>query len=368
MYVSKLTVYNFRNLLSQTVQLRNGPVYVSGLNGNGKTNLVEALYLLSGSRSFRTNSNAELIAWGAREASIFGTIERRTGSEELGIAFTPGQRTAFKNGDQQSSVTELVGCCSVVAFSPSDLSLVKGSPAVRRRFLDRHMVDLHPSFLHTLMAYQRALASKSALLKNPSVDIQQLRPWNELLADYGASIVENRANFLKSLSEKARSFLNEFATEDGQLSLTLESECMSDAGQVDRAAIVSALERVAPREIAQRTTVFGAHRDDMTITIRDGINARSFASQGQTRSIVLALILGVIELLEEKLGESPIVVLDDVDSELDAPRAKKLFSALGKRERQLIITGTATPPQELIHGVHQQVQVVEIREGKILDS
>jgi DNA replication and repair protein RecF len=371
LYVSRLKVYNFRNLADQTVELRNGPVYITGLNGNGKTNLVEALYVLSGSRSFRTSSQSELFRWGTKECSVFGTIVRKEGSDEIGIAFTPGQRTAFKNGDQLGSVSDLVGSCGVVAFSPSDLSLVKGAPAGRRRFLDRHMVDLQPSFLGTLVAYQRAVASKGALLKNPQVDAAQVEAWNEILTEHGGKIVENRLNFLKSLEERAGVFQAEFAQSDGELKLSLESDFVSKDGTVSKQAIAEGLRRVMEREISMRTTLFGPHRDDVSITLGSGANgsgidARAFASQGQTRSVVLALTLGVIELMEDKLGEAPIVVLDDVDSELDAPRAKRLFAALGRRQRQLIITGTAQPPPELEQGVHAEAQLITISQGVVV--
>ena len=368
MFISKLKVYNFRNLADQNIELRNGPVYITGLNGNGKTNLSEALYLLSGSRSFRTNSSSDLVRWGAKEASVFGTVERSNGSDEIGISLTSSGRTAFKNGSELNSVSELVGSCAVVAFSPSDLSLVKGSPAGRRKFLDRNMVELQPTFLATLMAYQRALGSKSALLKNPRVDIAQLEPWNELLTEYGGKIVENRVKFLELLNEKAGKIHQEFAQADGLLKLTLESEVLNSNQQASADFTYQELKRLAPREIALRSPLFGPHRDDVAITLGAGVDSRAFASQGQSRSIVLALTLGVIELLEERLGESPIVVLDDVDSELDAARSEKLFSTLVQRDRQLIITGTSQPPAALVKGVHQEVQLVRVHEGQVLPS
>jgi DNA replication and repair protein RecF len=363
LYVSKLKVYNFRNLIDQTISLSRGAVYVTGLNGNGKTNLVEALYLLSGSRSFRTNTTGELFKWGHKESSVFGTVVHKTGTDELGISFSPGQRTAYKNGAAMDSVAGLVEACSVVAFSPTDLSLVKGSPSNRRKFLDRHMVDVQPSFLNTLMAYQRALASKAALLKSPGVDLAQLRPWNELLTEYGGKVVENRRNFLQSLCEKARHFHGEFAASDGELKLDLESECLGDDGSVCLDRIAAGFERAASRELAMRTTAYGPHRDDVAISLH-GVDCRAYASQGQTRSVVLALKLGVIDLLEERLGETPIIILDDVDSELDSARSERLFGALLKKERQIIVTGTSTPPAPL--GGSQELQVLKVDTGVIL--
>jgi DNA replication and repair protein RecF len=368
LFVSKLTVYNFRNLHDQSLTLRDGPVYITGLNGNGKTNLVEALYLLSGSRSFRTNAQGELVRWGAKEASVFGVVQNKTGSDEVGVSFSPAGRTAFKNGNALASVSELVGSCAVVAFSPSDLSLVKGSPAGRRKFLDRNMVELEPTFLNTLMAYQRALGSKNALLKEHGVTLEQLEPWNELLTEYGGKIVDKRRKFLKSLEEKAASFYSSFAPSDGQLKLCLESELVRNGEQLGAERVREEFRRLASREIALRATLIGPHRDDVAITFGGAIDSRSFASQGQTRSIVLALTLGVIELLEETLGETPIVILDDVDSELDAERSKKLFSTLASKQRQLIITGTAQPPAELASGGSTEVQQIRVDGGVVFNN
>lgn len=368
MFVSKLTVYNFRNLSDQSITLRNGPVYITGLNGNGKTNLVEALYLLSGSRSFRTNSQSDLVRWGAKEASVFGTVEKSVGTDEVGISFTSSGRTAFKNGSQLGSIGELVGSCAVVAFSPSDLSLVKGSPAGRRKFLDRGMVALEPVFLNVLMAYQRALASKNALLKDSGVTSQQLEPWNELLTEYGGKIVDKRLNFLKSLGEVASEFYSRFAPSDGHLSLALESDLIKGGERLTSEKIREEYRRVCSREIQLRSTLVGPHKDDIAISFGDGIDSRSFASQGQTRSIVLALTLGVIELLEDTLGEAPVVILDDVDSELDAERSKRLFSALISKQRQLIITGTSQPSAELSPTRSEEVQVIRVEAGTIFSN
>ncbi len=347
MFVSSLKVFKFRNLADQTIELGSGPVYVNGLNGNGKTNLVEALYLLSGSRSFRTNSSSELLKWGEKECSVFGTVVSENGTEELGLVFTPGERTAFCNGKPLDSVTELIGRLRVIAFSPADLSLVKGSPSGRRRFLDRHMVDLNPGFIKVLMAYQRALASKSAVLKQPGIDYSHVKPWNELLADYCGKIVDNRLNFIKSLSDKAALFHEQYAPSDGTLTISLESDFVEDDRALSCDEILGRLEGVAPKEMMMRTPSLGAQRDDLKIAL-GGVDARAFASQGQTRSVVLSLKLGVIDLLEAATGESPVILLDDVDSELDKGRSGRLFKALLGKSRQVIVTGTDAPPDHLL--------------------
>lgn len=348
MHVSTLKVYKFRNLADQTIDLGSGPVYICGLNGNGKTNLVEAIYLLSGSRSFRTNSSNELLKWGEQECSIFGTVTTTHGTEELGLVFTSGERRAVSNGKVLDSMTDLIGRLRVIAFSPADLSLVKGSPSGRRRFLDRHMVDLNPPFIKVLMGYQRALASKSAVLKQPGCTYAHLKPWNELLAQACGKIVDNRAKFLNSLSDKSHTFHKLYAPMDGDLSLVLESDFYEDDKALSEDEILAKFENAAPREMAMRSATLGVQRDDVKITL-GGVDARAYASQGQTRSVVLSMKLGVIEMVESATGESPVVILDDVDSELDKARSERLFSALLSKPRQIIVTGTEAPSPQLIH-------------------
>ena len=362
MFVSKVKLYKFRNLADQQVELSEGPVYISGLNGNGKTNLIEAVYLLTGSRSFRTNSTTELLRFGERECSVFGTVTQASGTEELGLVFTASGRTGSLNGEALDSITELLGRLRAVSFSPADLSLVKGAPAGRRKFLDRHMVDLQPGYLKTLLGYQRALANKSALLKQQNTTYPQLKVWNELLAEHGGKVVDNRRNFIESLSDKSASFHSEYAPSDGPLTLELES-AMTEEGQGARDSrdqLLEQLERAAPREIAMRSPVVGPHRDDIKISI-SGVDCRSYASQGQTRSVVLSMKLGVIELIESQNGEAPVILLDDVDSELDAGRSERLFAALLRKPRQLIITGTTSPPEQL--GRHSALQLLRVKKG-----
>jgi DNA replication and repair protein RecF len=245
-------------------------------------------------------------------------------------------------------MTDLIGRLRVIAFSPADLSLVKGSPAGRRRFLDRHMVDLNPPFIKVLMSYQRALASKSAVLKQPGCTYAHLKPWNELLAYSCGKIVENRVKFLELLYDKSSSFHKLYAPTDGELKLTLESDFFQDGRVLSEEEILARFENAAPREMAMRSATIGAQRDDVSVTL-GGVDARAYASQGQTRSVVLSMKLGVIEMIESATGESPVVILDDVDSELDKTRSERLFSALLNKPRQIVVTGTEGPSPQLIH-------------------
>ncbi len=363
MFVSEIRTFKFRNLADQVVPLKPGVVFVTGLNGNGKTNFIEALYLLSGSRSFRTNSYSELVARAELSCSVFGVVQYADGSEEVGLALSPGSREAFVNRESVGSVSALVGKLLVVAFSPADLSLVKGAPSGRRKFLDRHMVDLQPAYLKLLVGYQRALMSKNAVLKEPYVTYKQLIPWNELLCEYGGKIVDNRRKFLDSLVNKSNPLHASYAPSDGQLALALESDFLQK-DELSLDYIREQLEKASGREIAMRSSLVGTQRDDVAITLA-GVDCRAYASQGQTRSVVLSLKCGVVELLEEVRGDSPVVLLDDVDSELDAQRSDRLFSMLTEKKRQLIVTGTGEPPLQLKSA--RDLQVLRVERGVVAE-
>jgi DNA replication and repair protein RecF len=364
LYISKLRLYQFRNLVDQSIELNSGAVFITGDNGNGKTNLVESLYLLSGSRSFRTNSSSEFVKWGCDRCSVFGTAVSQHGEYELGLIFHPGKREGIINGDPVSSFSDFLGKIAVIAFAPTDLAVVKGSPQGRRKFLDRHMVDRSPSLLKVLISYQRALANKSAVLKESGATPEKLAPWNALLAEYGAILVRERVSFLADLEHRAAQYHESYAASDGSLTLTLESD-FNKKGVLDVDGIRNLLDSLSAREIAQRMAVSGVHRDDVMIAL-GGADARSFASQGQTRSTVLSLKLGVIDMVEASIGESPIVLLDDVDSELDGDRGARLFGVLLQKQRQILVTGTGKPPYQLagLGGL----QTIRVMQGKALSE
>jgi DNA replication and repair protein RecF len=337
MHIEWLKLYNFRNLTDGTFRFSPGLNLICGQNGQGKTNLIEAINLLSAGRSFRTQTVAEVVRWGEREGSVFALIKGALTDVELGVAVTSSGREAFVNGDKVSSLADFVGRLLCVTFSPTDLAIVKGAPQVRRKFLDRHLVDLEPTLMGFLLDYSRALKSKSAVLKRGDADATALEPWNVILARAAAPIMRARQTVLRALEERADEYYRTIARHDGRVTLSLETGFAGDDPSVDD--IFAQLTAVAGRELRYKAAILGPHRDDFAIAI-DGHDARAFASQGQSRSIVLALKLGVIGLLETQRHESPIVLLDDVDSELDQSRCDALFELVYQTKRQVFVTGT----------------------------
>jgi DNA replication and repair protein RecF len=361
--ISALKLYNFRNLANQTVQFGAGANFIIGRNGQGKTNLVEAVNLLSLGRSFRTSSLAELIRWGEKACSVFATTETQSGTFELGIAVERESRKAYVNGDQVEFIASFLGRLICISFSPTDLALVKGSPHERRKFMDKHMVDLNPALMGVLVDYQRALRHKNALLKSGSHDVRQLDSWNELLATAALKIHLGRVDFLERVGERAATLYAAFSESDGGLSLHLKSSSASGEGPHSAETFLERFQSVRERELALRSTLVGPHRDEVQILLGEK-PARAFASQGQSRSIVLSLKLAVLELLEERREESPVILLDDVESELDAGRRAALVKLIYERRCQTFITGTELPSGELLRA--GESQQLEIEAGNIV--
>jgi len=337
--ISECRLFCFRNLRDQQIKFSDKNNLIIGRNGQGKTNLIEAISLLSQARSFRTHRNHELIRFGSNEASVFGKVERTHGTEEIGIILEKDSRRAFVDQAEIKPITRFLGRLPSVNFTPDDLEIVKGGPQLRRSMIDRHLVDCHQPLLEHLIAYQRALKHKNATLRSAEANPQLISPWNRLMAVNATALVTARRDFLAKLEVAAQEHHLAFAPQDGELRL----EWIETATEVDSEpsaeAIFDRLEAAGDRELRLRSAVLGPHRDDLRITIGN-IDARHYASQGQARSIVLALKLGLIDLIEKAREESPLILLDDVDSELDNFRSDLLFERIFSGTRQTFITGT----------------------------
>jgi DNA replication and repair protein RecF len=339
MILKSLRLYNFRNFTDQIITLPPGPKMIVGKNGQGKTNLVEAVNFLSLTKSFRTTNQRDLISWGKSEASVFGHILERSGETELGVSIDQKSRSCYVNGARVNSIAEFVGKLLCVSFSPTDIEIVKGAPYERRKFLDRALVDLNPSLMRHAIDCARAVKNKAALLKQEGTTPEHLGPWNKIIALSGAIITEARAKLLERFEKVAQQTMRDFAPLDGELKLHLKSSMLADNGTTSAEFILEELARGATREIARQTALIGPHRDDVRITL-NGHDTRAFASQGQSRSIVLSLKLAIINLIELERGEAPVVLLDDVDSELDSGRSHAFFEMVMSSDRQILVTGT----------------------------
>ncbi len=343
MHLSEIRLFNFRNLQDRTYQLSSGVTAIIGDNGQGKSNFIEAISLLSHTRSFRTNSIDEVIRQKEEGCSVFGLCINKDHSREIGISVDKDGRHSFVDGKESSGVSGLLGILSCITFAPSDLSLVKGSPQIRRRFIDRHVVDMDEGMIKTFLSYQRAIKQKGALLKSGSATKDALSAWNKVLSPLAADIINARYKLVTELQTCLREIsVSLFGNPDAveiKISGSGKLRLISGESDVTPEMVFEHLEDGAVRELARSSTVVGPHRDDLLISLM-GQEAKAFASQGQSRSIILALKIGVIELIERITGESPVVLLDDVDSELDKHRREAIFSSIFLKERQIFITAT----------------------------
>ena len=333
MRVKTLSLTQFRNYDQALITPGEGVTVFVGPNAQGKTNVLEALHLCCIGRSHRTSRDEELIRWGADAAKVHIETTQQDGTHEVTIllAKTQKKKKQVRIGSRPAErIGELMGHVCGVLFSPEDLQIVKSGPAERRRFIDMQLSQLHPAYFYALQRAQRALIQRNALLKEiakrPSLE-PTLDAWDEQLAAAGGEIARMRRRAVEMLCETAEKTHASLTSGREMLNLRYVSQV---AEAVDPAQTLLARMRAARGDDLRRlTTTVGVHRDDILITI-DGKDARTFASQGQQRSAVLALKLAQLEMAARETGEAPILMLDDVMSELDPSRRRQLIERIDR--------------------------------------
>ncbi len=341
MKINYVKLHNFRNHKDTFVEFEDGINTITGQNGQGKTNLVEALVIASTTKSPRTSKENDII--NSFESSCFVEIEveRKFGKIKIEYFIDKEQGKVFKiNNNEVAKMSEVFGNLITVYFSPDELKIVSESPNERREFMDTDISQLSGSYYNLLARYNKVLFQRNRLLKterNREMLLSQLAVWNEQLASLAAPIIRTRKSFVDKLTDPAKKALKELSKQTEELSIDYVGARGTTTEEL-KAEILSALEYNLERDIELGYTTIGPHRDDIRFVL-NGMDARSFASQGQQRSIVLALKIAEAEIFANEIGENPVMVLDDVFSELDTRRQKKLFDVVSSL--QTIVTGTA---------------------------
>ncbi len=337
MTVKELSVKDYRNAAERTVVFADGRNAFVGPNARGKTNLLEAVYFTGVGKSFRTPRDKELIKSDCARAYIRVSVQKDAGAESVKIILdrAANKRVAV-NEVPITRMSELMGVCPVVLFCPDGLKIVKEAPSDRRRFMDIALCQVSKSYFNVLSRYDKILQSRNRLLKSGGADKNTLAPWDELLADAGAKIVKSRRGFLarlQGIAAERHAFLSGGAE---KLTLDYEGTDGADADGI-KARLLESYARDYETDLRLRYTHTGPHKDDIKISV-DGTDVRAFGSQGQQRTVSLSLKLAELALLTDVLGTSPVLLLDDVFSELDSSRRKKLLTSLDGF--QSIITST----------------------------
>lgn len=365
MKLACMKLAGFRNYEDFTADFSPEMNVIQGENAQGKTNLMEAIAYLSGAKSHRARSDQELIGFSRTEASIQAELDGRGRNFLIEILLRRGVRRSMTvNHVKLKKTSELAGIVQTVLFCPEDLSLVKDGAAVRRRFLDQSIAQMRPKYADALSRYQRLLDHKTRILRDaaekPSL-LSVLEEFDEALARCGAMIIHYRAHFIRRLFSFAVDIARDFSGGREQLSLQYETVSTIDDPFASPLSLYEKLrehqESHKRAELAARSCLSGPHKDDL-VSLIGGQSARSFASQGQCRTIALSLKLAERELMFEDSEQWPILLLDDVLSELDAKRQDFVLERI--RGGQVFLTGCEVPPLQ-----RESFRCLHIVEGKL---
>jgi DNA replication and repair protein RecF len=337
----ELRVRGWRNLASAVLRPGDAATVLFGQNGQGKTNVLEAAYTALCFRSFRTNSLSELIAWNGSGATVEAEITVRGIDRTMKLQVAEGRKQTQLDGKSVRRDSEGLVGVGAVFFGPEDLRLPKAAAAERRRFLDRAVFGAFRPYFREAQSFEKILKSRNVLLRNGATDVALLASYDERLAEAGARIVLRRRSLVTALHPI---FLRTFQQIHGDLSVDMRyrSDPIVERAEREEEIVLAIREGIeAQRRTDERRgfTGFGPHTDDLELRM-DGHLAREHASQGQLRSLVLALKVAELEHLQKELQESPLLLLDDVASELDEERRRKLFEVMASLDCQSLVTVT----------------------------
>ena len=333
MWISEINLTNFRNYESKKIKLTPKVNLFYGENAQGKTNIIESIFLSSIGKSFRTNNDKELIKFNEEKSviEIFFQKSDRDGKIKIEIN---NKKNIYLNGIKLKKLSELLGNINVVIFTPDDINILKEGPQERRKFLDIMISQLRPNYMHVLTLYKKTLEQRNNYLrqiklenKNP----EMLEIWDEKLADYAEKIYLYRNEFIEKIKNKIKNIHSEITEKKEEIKIQYVSECVNKQTYLDK------LKERRTLDIIKGFTTKGIHRDDFVIYINDR-QVNIYGSQGQHRTTILSLKLAELQVIYDEIGEYPILLLDDFMSELDSKRKKSFLENI--ENIQVIITCT----------------------------
>lgn len=335
MIIRRIALNGFRNYEFETAEFDSGTNVISGENAQGKTNLLEAVYMLSGGRSFRTRFDRELVGFGFSSADILADVQSHDREQTINIQLRPGQTKRILVNGAKRSAGELPSVVNTVLFCPDDLNLIKDGAAIRRRLMDNAICQIRPRYEALLTDFNRLYENKSRILKDwrdkPSL-LDALDEFSDGMCRASAQLIRYRAAFVSRLAAAAEPIHSEFSAQGETLSLQYRTVSTVTDPFASAKEIYYELcdhqEKHRQAELDSGQCLTGAHKDELEISI-NGSPARAFASQGQTRTAALSLKLAEREIFLAETGEYPILLLDDVLSELDVKRQEFVLNRLG---------------------------------------
>lgn len=333
MYLTELKLNDFRNYENLVLNFSPGINIFYGENAQGKTNILEAVYMAATSKSHRTNFYREMIKKGAEFAHISLKIKGEYTDNRIDIHIGQNKRSIFVGQAPIRKLEELLGNLYLIMFSPEDLEIVKGGPAIRRRFIDIELSQMDPYYYHQLRRYHRLLKQRNALLKQSVksyVDESELSVWDEELVRSGSEVIRYRRKFIKELGEIYQQKHYQISGGKEEIRLVYENN-------IDEDVFYDKLTARIKKDLQMGSTYYGPHKDDILFSL-DDMDLRIYGSQGQCRTAALSLKLSEIEMIWQNKNTAPVLLLDDVLSELDDSRQRQLIETL--KEIQVLITCT----------------------------
>ncbi len=357
MIVKRVELSNFRNYELLKLDLDKKTNILYGKNAQGKTNVLESIYVCSTTKSHRSNKDAELIKLDSDEAHIKLYIEKNNREQRIDIHLRRNKTKGIAiNGIPIKKASELFGVFNVVIFSPEDLDIIKKGPAERRKFIDMELCQLDKIYVYNLTNYNKIVIQRNKLLKDinfrPELK-QTLEVWDNQLAEYGSKIIERRQKFIKEINNIMKPIHRELTGGVEDINIVYNKNCEAED-------LLKTLEENRERDIKYKSTSAGPHKDDILFFHEDK-NIRIYGSQGQQRTVALSLKLAEIELVKKLINDLPVLLLDDVLSELDSDRQNHLLKSLDNIQTVITCTGL----DEFIENRFKINKVFQVTEGNV---
>ena len=362
MFIRRLQMLNYRNYNALDIELCPNVNVFMGDNAQGKTNILEAIYYCAFAKSHRTSKDKELINWNGEHAFISVDVGRERLDKRIDISILKdGKKSIRINKIKIKKIGELFGNFNVVMFSPEDLRIIKDSPGVRRKFIDMELCQLNPKYYYNLVQYNKVLNERNILLRNRNTSSEMLEIYDMQLVEFGYNIIRDRIKYIESLNKYAEKIHSDITSGKEKINFKYIST-IKDLENI-KENFYTLLEKNRSKDCDRGITSIGPHRDDFFVYIND-IDTKSYGSQGQQRTAVLTMKFSSLEIIKELTGEFPVLLLDDVLSELDFNRKKYILSTIG--QIQTIITCTGI--EDLYEYLDEKAKVFKVKNGEIVNS
>ncbi|MBD3288893.1 DNA replication/repair protein RecF [candidate division KSB1 bacterium] len=369
MILSSLELKNFRNYVHERIEFNTEQNIISGRNAQGKTNLLEAIYLLCITRSFRTRIEKELCNFESDECTLKGEFVLGNGNKRTIIFYyqkKDGKQFSV-NKKKVEKFSSHIGQFPVVISSPEAYNLTTGPPAERRKFIDIMLSQINIQYMYQLQEYYRILKQRNSILGNRRYSSNQitklLEPWNLGLVEKGSQIILERMSFVEEFKNILRNIYSQISTTEEELNFTYGSKIQGKTLEEIKNRYDALLESSKRAEMEQGTTTIGPHRDDLVFEVNEN-NLRKFGSRGQHKTVLISLMISEFELIKNKLNETPVILVDDLYSEIDPKREERIMEFL-LQLGQLFITTTNEISSLKDKRINRTAKYFQIESGKI---